>query len=229
MTPEVRPESQTTSTLGNKLGNLLLPAQRLEPINTASCLQSTIESRLAERTYSGRAGALSFCHLGGKLLVSQGKHLALDSQVPALRLKVLLGFNGRLNKQRNRRASCKSQAGSHHQGGRAIYCAKRSTRPAHQLNEISRKVDVLVEPLTGEVEPVAVVDIEDQVVSHAYYSFMLEQAGVAEVGAEKEAPEFAHRQEKSYSWEVPRRSSCYLAYQTIATSGQPANNREAHA
>lgn len=160
--------SYPSRNLCNARGHAFKPAQGSESIRSSDGVKGAVECGSSQRADTGRACALGIHYFSIQSLVAQAGQATLDVQVAAFGLKVLLCFYAGLHCQGNRCAGSQRQTRSHH-GKRLVSDGrKRCTGAAHQLHKVDGNVNVLVVALAGQVKPVTVVGVEDQVITHGF-------------------------------------------------------------
>ena len=152
--------------LGHARSQSLKRAQSSDAIIPAQGMQRMVESRNGQGPNPARPGALGINHFAIQSGVAQLSQPAFDVKVAAFGLQVLLGPDARLHSQRNRCTGGQCQTRSHHGRRRAINSGQCGTGAAHQLHKVNDKVNVLVKPLAGQVKPVAIVGVKNQVIAH---------------------------------------------------------------
>lgn len=210
----------------------LQQSQRPHPAFTPHGAHCSVVGRQLQRADANRATGLCFGNSFVQLLIRPFNLLALNRKKRTFTAFVTFCFDARLHRKGNGSAHGECHAACDNQHGATSKGCGRSSRPSDQLNKVGAKVNALVEAFAGRVVPVAVLDIEQQVVgSHFNFSVCAGQAKAASsaevvaaavVGAVA-APAFSPRRVHKFSWASCVGNGGWVALSTLARIGKPAN------
>ena len=221
--------------LGDARSHAFKQTQVFEPVNPAHGVKGAVECGNSQGADTGRTRALGIHHFGVQSFVAQARQAPLNVEIAALGLSMLLSLYSRLHRQGNSRTGSQRYAGSNHCRRRAVDGGKRCAGATNELHEVDNKVDVLVIALAGQIKPVAVVGVEDQIITHGV-AFMwpltpqclknkTSEAVKARVVADRAEPEFSGRANRNLSLWASRKSDieCVETF-NVAQPWMPAIN-----